>query len=300
MNQLVKLEGYPKVKADALRTVKANSQRIYAQTYALWEAWCRANEMTPDDLTPDNIVAFLVSRSVTRATRQRQYAAIRKLLQVGALFYERYRQQYEFMHLVQLPDENLIESDRNTSALNEAQIVDVVNVWHGSGALQARNRALVWLMFATGLRRAEIVKLRWRDVDVEQGMVRVIRGKGGKDREPSIIFGEAVEALLEWAAYNPGEYIFRPMNNRCELTQDKPMGKDNLYRVIKQTETLSGVTLTPHVLRRTIATFLINRGASIADVQEQLGHSRANTLIEHYVKPAEARERSRRLRGLFK
>lgn len=249
---LIKLEGYPKVKADTLRTIKENSQRIYAQTYALWEAWCHANGVTPDDLTPDNIVSFLVSRSVTR------------------------------------------------SALTEAQIVDVVNVWRGSGALQSRNRALVWLMFATGLRRAEIVKLRWRDVNVEQGTVKVLRGKGGKDREASIVFDEAMQALIEWAAYNPGEFIFRPMNNRCELTQDKPMGKDNLYRVIKQTETLSGVTLTPHVLRRTIATFLINRGASIADVQEQLGHSRANTLIEHYVKPAEARERSKRLRGLFK
>lgn len=54
MPQLIKLEGYPKVKADALRTIKANSQRIYAQTYALWEAWCTANAVTPDDLTPDN------------------------------------------------------------------------------------------------------------------------------------------------------------------------------------------------------------------------------------------------------
>ena len=84
------------------------------------------------------------------------------------------------------------------------------------------------------------------------------------------------------------------MDNLGNLLADEPMSDDNLYRIIKQVEAKSGVKLTPHTLRRTLATELIARNSTIPDVQEQLGHSKASTLLEHYAKAADAQQRRKR------
>ncbi len=65
-----------------LATVSASSARIYAQTLRAWQAWCIAQSIDPLDLTPRHVLAFLASAETTKATRQRQLSALRKLAQM--------------------------------------------------------------------------------------------------------------------------------------------------------------------------------------------------------------------------
>ena len=64
------------------KTVTASSARIYRQTFDRWVTWCRDNTLSPFDLTPRNVSAFLDSQSATKSTRQRQFSALRKLVEM--------------------------------------------------------------------------------------------------------------------------------------------------------------------------------------------------------------------------
>lgn len=294
---LANFDNFQRIREMTLKTMRPSSQRVYRQTYELWLTWCKSNDVDTLNLHPDNVLGFLISRHVTRSTRQRQYAAMRKLLQVMALTSEDARKAFEYLKLVPMPEDNLSDNERDTQVLTPDQIKEVVRVWDGVTNIQRRNAAMVWVLVSTAMRRAECVSLQWRDIDLERGVIHIRHGKRGKQRQSAIVYDQAIEALQLWREINNGKYVFRPMDNKGVLLEDEPIGVDNLYRIIKQVEVKSGVVLTPHTLRRTLATELIANGASIADVQEQLGHSKASTLLEHYVKAADAQQRRKRFKG---
>lgn len=291
---LARYDDFAVLQDATLRTLKSSSSRVYRQTYGLWMDWCHGNQINPLNLHPENVIAFLISQHVTRSTRQRQYSAIKKLLQVMALTTDDARKAYEYLKLVPVPEDNLSDNERDTGTLTPEEIESIVVIWKGDSNVHKRNAALVWLLVSTAIRRAEAVVMQWRDVDLERGTIHIRHGKRDKKRDAVIVYDQAVNALNEWKKINNGRYIFRPMDNLGNLLEDKPIGTDNLYRIIKQVEKKSGIKLTPHTLRRTLATELIARGASVSDVQEQLGHSKASTLLEHYVKAANAQQRRKR------
>lgn len=280
----------------ALNTLRESSRRVYRHTYELWCDWCHNAHYNPLNLHPENILQFLESQPVTRATRQRQYAAMKKLLQIMAITSEDARRAYEYLNLVPMPEGNLSDKERDLGTLTIDQITAAVHVWRGSDPIHLRNHALIWLMVATALRRSEILDLTWQDIDLDRGVLTVRHGKGNKRREVAIVYDQAIKAMLLWQSVNAGRYIFRPMNNLGKLLDDKPMSADNLYRIVQVVKKETGVYLTPHTLRRTLATDLIAGGASISDVQDQLGHASPNTLFEHYVKAAGVEQRRERFK----
>lgn len=293
---LVRYNDFSNLQNAALMTIGDSSRRIYEQTYGLWCDYCHNNRLNPLNLHPENIIGFLESRHVTRSTRQRQYAAMRKLLQVMAITNEDARRAFEYLKLVSMPESNLSDIERDLSALTPVEVSAIADVWQGSDPIHLRNHALVWLLLSTGLRRAELVALQWQDIDLERGILTVRSGKGKKRREVAIVYDQAIKALVLWFAVNPGRYIFRPMNNTGGLLTDEAISADNLYRIIKVTEKQTGIKLSPHTLRRTLATDLIAGGASVSDVQDQLGHVSSHTLFDHYVKAAGVEQRRQRFK----
>ncbi len=300
MAQLVRLETIDQIIRATLNTLANSSQRVYNQTYDLWKDWCSNHGIQPIDLHPENVLAFLRDQQVTRATRNRQYAAIRKLLQIMALVpgADAARFSYEYLKMVPAPEENLSDSERSLHALTPQEADRVLNFWNGSDPISIRNRALIALLLATGMRRAEVVGLQWRDVDLERGTVYIRLAKGKKTRHASIVGEYAIETLQVWQEINSGRFVFRPMDNLGNLLDDEAMSADNLYRIVKKTESSTGVEFSPHTVRRTLATELLAQGASIADVQEQLGHARAATTLG-YAKAADASERRKRFKTRY-
>lgn len=130
---------------------------------------------------------------------------------------------------------------------------------------EARDRAILELLYGCGLRIAELSALEWSAVDLDERMARVM-GKGGKER--IVPFGRcAREALLRWRDVSPGgQYVFPGQRGGAIAVR-------TVHRVVLRASRKAGVTgVTPHVLRHSFATHMLEGGASLRVLQEFLGH----------------------------
>ena len=149
-----------------------------------------------------------------------------------------------------------------------------------SEPLGRRDRAILELLYATGLRVGELVSLDWPEVDLSAHVLRVL-GKGGKER--MVPFGRAAaEALRAWladweevrgeAAGEAEEPIF--LNHRGGRLTERSVRR-RLDRHVESAAIAAGVH--PHTLRHTFATHLLEAGADLRSIQELLGHSSLST-----------------------
>ena len=140
-----------------------------------------------------------------------------------------------------------------------------------------RDKAMLELLYATGLRASELISLRTRNVNLEDGFLLCL-GKGGKERLVPI--GEsaaaAIRRYLEGARpkllKQPGEFLF--------VTQrGKPFTRQGFWKLLKGYARKAGLDtkISPHVLRHSFATHLLERGADLRSVQLMLGHSQITT-----------------------
>jgi integrase len=114
--------------------------------------------------------------------------------------------------------------------------------------MSARNKAIVVVMFCSGLRRAEVAALRWADVDTHEGMIHVKHGKGDKARTVPIYGEVALRALVAWWASLPvgRVYVFTRLWRGDALGPDEPITVGGLYYVVRETTRRSGVEFRPH------------------------------------------------------
>ncbi|MEE2776103.1 MAG: tyrosine recombinase XerC [Acidobacteriota bacterium] len=165
--------------------------------------------------------------------------------------------------------------------LRPREIELLLDAPRGDTPLSRRDRAILELLYASGLRVGELVSLDWRDVDLTGRVLRVV-GKGGKER--MVPFGKpAQQALRKWltdwpalrakaAAAGDEEPIF--LNRSGGRLTDRSVRRI-LDRYVKQTA-LAG-SIHPHTLRHTFATHLLEQGADLRTIQELLGHSSLGT-----------------------
>lgn len=133
-----------------------------------------------------------------------------------------------------------------------------------------RDSALFELLYSTGCRISEVIDLDWRDLDLEGGKL-IVTGKGGKSRLV-ILGGPAVEALKSLAELGSEGRVFY-------TSRHHPMQTRDAQRVMKRYLAGAGLSLeiTPHKLRHSFATHLLDAGADIRSVQEMLGHATLST-----------------------
>jgi site-specific recombinase XerD len=136
----------------------------------------------------------------------------------------------------------------------------------GGGPLALRNRALVELVYSSGLRSAEAVALDLADVDFEQETVHVRSGKGGKDRVVPL-----GEEAADWVA----RYVREARPALAASAQNALFLSVRGRRL--DTSTLRRLVRNPHRLRHAFATHLLEGGADLRTIQELLGHSSLST-----------------------
>ncbi|WP_419790421.1 site-specific tyrosine recombinase XerD [Staphylococcus chromogenes] len=141
-----------------------------------------------------------------------------------------------------------------------------------------RDRTMLELLYASGIRVSELINIEVEDVNLLMGFVKVF-GKGNKER--IIPLGETVIELLKTYIEN-----VRPQLLKKQVThtlflnmQGKPLTRQGIWKIIKQTGAKAGIQkrLTPHTLRHSFATHLLENGADLRAVQEMLGHSDIST-----------------------
>jgi integrase/recombinase XerD len=148
----------------------------------------------------------------------------------------------------------------------------------GTDPSALRDRALLELMYACGLRASEAIGLELRDVDLDERVLRA-RGKGSKERIVPIgqAAAEAVRIYLERG--RPGLVKGRPEPHLFVNFRGGALTRQGLYKIVRRHATSAGLAdrMSPHTLRHTFATHLLAGGCDLRSVQEMLGHADVST-----------------------
>ncbi len=163
-------------------------------------------------------------------------------------------------------------------SLSEEEVESLLNAPVVNDALGSRDRTMLEVLYATGLRVSELVSLKATQLNLNQGVLRVV-GKG--DRERLIPLGEeAVRWLKEFIGTARGEILLdRHTDYLFPTRRGDFMTRQAFWHIIKRYARKSGIDkeLSPHTLRHAFATHLLNHGADLRVVQMLLGHSDLST-----------------------
>ncbi len=182
---------------------------------------------------------------------------------------------------------------RVPKTLSEAQVEALLASPDTDTPLGLRDRTMLELMYASGLRVSELVQAKTLHLGLDEGVVRVL-GKGARER--LVPFGaEAHDWLRRYLASARGEILAGQQSDALFVTRrGAGMTRQMFWQIVKRQARLAGVNvpLSPHTLRHAFATHLLNHGADLRAVQLLLGHADiSTTTIYTHV----ARERLRQL-----
>lgn len=177
----------------------------------------------------------------------------------------------------------LIESPKTgrglPKALTEAQVESLLAAPDTDTSLGLRDKAMLELMYATGLRVSELVGLQLSNINLNQGVVRVM-GKGQKERLVPI-GDEAYESLKSYlSASRPSLLQGQQTDSVFVTTRKSGMTRQAFWYMVRRYADQCGIArnrLSPHTLRHSFATHLLNHGADLRVVQLLLGHSDLST-----------------------
>jgi integrase/recombinase XerD len=167
------------------------------------------------------------------------------------------------------------------TVLSEDEVTALLEAPEGNDPLALRDRALLEFMYATGVRISEVVNLRVRDLDLDERLVRV-QGKGSKER--IVPFGQvahsAVNDYLRQGRVELAARARRASTGHLFLgRRGRALTRKGAWDIVRRHVAAAGISkrVTPHTLRHTFATHLLQGGADIAAVQEMLGHADIST-----------------------
>jgi len=171
---------------------------------------------------------------------------------------------------------------RVPKTLSEDQVDALLSAPDTNTALGLRDKAMLELLYASGLRVTELVKLKTLHVSLNEGVLRIM-GKGSKER--LVPFGDlARDSLTDYMQNARGALLGAKQTDDLFVTTSGPkagtaMSRIMFWQLIKKYAVLSGITapLSPHTLRHAFATHLLNHGADLRSVQVLLGHADIST-----------------------
>lgn len=285
---------------DHLRVVDGASEATvasYAGDLRQWAAWCLDRDVDPLRAETDDLRAFLAAekrRGIGARSLGRRMAALRGFYRHLVREGRRENDPTVALRLGRGPR----RLPRTPSEELVGRILDAPDTTTARGL---RDRAVLEVLYGSGLRLAELVGLRLGDVDPE-GATLHVTGKGSKERIAPLsdAAADALAAYLgsrldgaTWRDFRDGRLqgdvvrapVFAGRNGR-------PLARRTVQRVVQRAvEASAGPRLSPHDLRHAFATHLLDRGAELRGVQELLGHASLST-TQIYTQVTSARLRS--------
>ena len=241
-------------------------RRNYSQLTA--EAYLRAMKgfvkhfhRGPEQLTQDHIreyQAYLFRERKLSSNTVSQHVSALRFFYVKTL-----KRSY-------LPDEIPFPKQRRRLPiiLSQEEVTRLVDC-----AANPLHRAMLMTLYATGVRRGELVKLKVSDVDSQRMVIHVYQGKGNRDREVQLSERLLVELRDYWRWMKPRTYLFPGYENYRR--SDVPISAKAVWHACRQAAERAGIEkkLSPHSLRHSYATHQLEAGADLASVQNLLGHA---------------------------
>ncbi|EKM5758204.1 site-specific tyrosine recombinase XerD [Cronobacter turicensis] len=257
------------------RNLAENSLSAYRRDLSMVVEWLHHRGLSLATVQSGDLQTLLAERvegGYKATSTARMLSAVRRLFQ--HLYHEKIRDDDPSALLAspKLPQ-------RLPKDLSEAQVDRLLQAPTVEEPIELRDKAMLEVLYATGLRVSELVGLTMSDVSLRQGVVRVI-GKGNKER--LVPLGEEAVYWVEqylthgrpWLLNGQSLDILFPSNRARQMT------RQTFWHRIKHYAQLAGIDsekLSPHVLRHAFATHLLNHGADLRVVQMLLGHSDLST-----------------------
>jgi integrase/recombinase XerD len=208
---------------------------------------------------------LLRERKLTPGSVVNQVAALR-------FFFVKTLKRYRFRDFLPYPQDRR----RLPTVLSREEVSHLINA-----AGNLFRRTLLMTLYGTGMRRAELAHLKVSDIDSQRMIIRVVAGKGGKDRDlplsPALL-----ETLREyWRWRKPKLYLFptRTLGRRL----DQPISDKTVWIACSEAARRAGISkrVTPHTLRHSWATHLLEAGTDLRTIQVLLGHGDLETTAQY-------------------
>jgi integrase/recombinase XerD len=206
-------------------------------------------------------------RPVAAATLQRKAACLRS-------FYRHLRREDVIAHDPTADLRAPRKSQKLPQVLTRGEVAQLLGTPKGTDSSALRDRALLELMYACGLRASEAIDLEVGDVDLRHGVLRA-RGKGSKERLVPV-GREAVGAVKAYLQRGRPELVGLREERRLFVNRrGGGLTRQGLYKIVQRHARTAGLAdkMSPHTLRHTFATHLLAGGCDLRAVQEMLGHA---------------------------
>jgi integrase/recombinase XerD len=276
--------GWEEVLSEYRRELELEGFRNRTIEGRLWVAgkfvaWCREREIgSPQALTPTVLYAYRRHRLERINARGRRDGPLTVNLHLEGLrdFLGRLSRKgqvspsfLESLRAIRTPKRLPL------GTLSHPEMLRIFDRISGDTPIHLRDRAILELLYSSGLRRQELVDMNTVDVDLDAGMVRVEEGKGGRGRVVPLgkVAGEWVEKYVR--SGRPALLGLREDPERLFLSKSgRPLNGNAIREIVQRWTRAAGVEkpASPHTLRRSCATGMIRNRANLAHVKDLLGH----------------------------
>lgn len=250
-----------------------NTLAAYRRDLTLYDAWLHGQGRALDATSEADLNGYFAARHAqTKATSANRRLAVLRRYFRWAL---RERRITADPTLKLRPAKRALRVPRT---LTQAQVEALLGAPDVESLLGLRDRAMLEMMYASGLRVSELVTLKALNVSLSEHVLRVF-GKGGKER--LVPFGEvASDWLVRYLEVARGEILAGQQTEDLFVTaRGAGMTRAMFWVIVKKHAAVAGITapLSPHTLRHAFATHLLNHGADLRAVQMLLGHADIST-----------------------
>ena len=248
-----------------------NTIESYMRDLNKFFTYCNLNKIKKiEDVTNDVIKKYeqyMVFNGQSEASIMRTYASLR------CYFNYLVRKKY----VTESPMVNL-EKHRVTKKLPQIltnkEVIELLNQPDGKDYKSCRDRAMLELLYATGIKVSELIEIKVSDINVQVGVLYL----GGDDKKSERIlpiYPQAIKSIKNYinvvrdvVVDQNEEHLFTNMNGQ-------PLTRQGFWKIVKQYAAAAKINkdITPHTLRHSFAAHLLENGAPLSDIQEMLGHS---------------------------
>lgn len=267
------------LKEREIQNQSKHTLQAYERDVADFLEFCAVQQLTLNDVEATDLRQFLAEKveqhGLSSSSLQRMLSSIRQFM--------KWAEQAQYLAFNPADDFQLKRQSRPLPGMVDIETVNQIldqpaPETEAQQQMWLRDKAILELLYSSGLRLAEIQSLRIKDVDFNRQLLR-ITGKGNKTRV--VPFGsKAKDSLMEWLKIYPlwnGDFV--PDANVFITQKGNPLGARQIENRVKSQAQRAGVNvdLHPHLLRHCFASHMLSNSGDLRAVQEMLGHSNLST-----------------------
>jgi integrase/recombinase XerD len=248
---------------------RRNYDQSTIRHYLRWvEQYARYFGKSPDKLGLEHLRTYqaylLKTRKLSPGTVENHVAALRFL-------YVRTLRRPEFREYIPYPR----VPKKLPGILSKEEVARLIN---SSGTLF--HRTVLMVLYGTGMRRSEAARLKLDDIDSQRMIIRVVGGKGGKDRDLPLSPALLETMRAHWLCFKPRTFLFPTRQPR---DHEQPITDKAVWQIVTEAARRAGIRkrVTPHTLRHSWATHLLEDGTDLRTIQLLLGHEDLETTARY-------------------